>query len=118
MNMKKYLFLFMLATVFITSCKKYSKYEGVAFTEKEPRDWENPELTGLNRENHHTTLISYTDEQSAVASIKENSPNYISLDGTWKFHLSKNPGERPFWFFKNNYDIRDWDNTDVPANWQ
>jgi beta-galactosidase len=116
--MKKYLFLFMIGIVFFTACKKYSKYEGVAFTEKEPRDWENPELTGLNRENPHATLISYADEQTALASIKENSPNYVSLDGIWKFHLSKNPGERPFWFFKNDYDIRDWDNTDVPSNWQ
>ena len=108
----------MLAIVFVSACKKYSKYEGVAFTEKEPRDWENPELTGLNRENPHTTLISYIDEKSALASIKENSPNYVSLDGIWKFHLSKNPGERPFWFFKNDYDIRDWDDTNVPSNWQ
>jgi beta-galactosidase len=116
--MKKYLFLFMLGIVFFTACKKYSKYEGVAFTEKDPRDWESPGLTGLNREEPHTTLISYTDEQSALASIKANSPNYVSLDGIWKFHLSKNPGERPFWFFKNDYDIRDWDNTEVPSNWQ
>ena len=79
--MKKYLVLFMLVIVFVSSCKKYSKYEDMAFTEKEPRDWESPELTGLNRVNPHTTMISYTDEQSALASIKENTPNYVSMDG-------------------------------------
>jgi beta-galactosidase len=110
--MKKYMFMFMLAVVSVTACKKYYKYEGVAFTEKEPRDWENPELTGFN------TMISYTDEQSALMAIKGNSPNYISLDGIWKFHFSDKPDMRPFWFFKDDYDIRDWDDTNVPSNWQ
>jgi beta-galactosidase len=115
----KNLLILILAFLFaLTSCKKYSKYEGMPFTEKEPRDWENPELTGLNREDPHTTIISYNDEQSALLSIKESSPNYVSLDGIWKFHLSKSPDERPYWFFKNDYDIRDWDDTNVPSNWQ
>ena len=116
--MKRYMFLFMLAIALTTACKRYTKYEGVTFTEKEPRDWENPELTGLNRENPHATMISFPDEQSALSSVKESSPDYISLDGIWKFRFSKNPGERPYWFFKDDYDIRDWDDTNVPSNWQ
>jgi beta-galactosidase len=116
--MNKYLFIFIIAVTLVSGCKRYSKYEGVPFTEKEPRDWENPELTGLNRVNPHATMISYPDELSALASVKENSPNYLSLDGIWKFRFSKNPGERPYWFFKDDYDTRDWDNTNVPSNWQ
>ncbi|MGB4291303.1 MAG: glycoside hydrolase family 2 TIM barrel-domain containing protein [Bacteroidales bacterium] len=115
--MKKYLFL-SVAAIMISGCVKYSKYEGVSFTEKEPRDWENQELTGLNNEKPHATLISYPDEASALADIKENSPNYLSLDGIWKFHLSKTPEERPYWFFKNDFDTRGWDNIEVPSNWQ
>jgi len=115
--MKKYLFL-AVASVMISGCVKYSKYQGVPFTEKEPRDWENQELTGLNNEKPHTTLISYPDEASALEDIKENSPNYLCLDGIWKFHLSKTPEERPYWFFKDDYDVRDWDNLAVPSNWQ
>lgn len=102
----------------LSGCRKYSKYEGVAFTEKDPRDWENPALPGLNREDPHATMISYADEASALAGVKENSPNWLTLDGTWKFHFSKTPEERPFWFFKDDYDIRDWDDTPVPSNWQ
>jgi len=115
--MKNYLPLIAIL-IMISSCTRYSKYEGVPFTEKEPRDWENPTLTGENNEKPHATIISYPDEALALADIKENSPNYISLDGIWKFHLSKTPEERPYWFFKNDYDIRDWDNLEVPSNWQ
>jgi beta-galactosidase len=116
--MKKYIFLFIVALFFVTACKKYSRYEGVAFTEKEPRDWENPELTSLNTVDPHATMISYPDEQSALSAVKGSSPDYLSLDGIWKFHFSKTPETRPYWFFKDDYDIRDWDNTEVPSNWQ
>jgi beta-galactosidase len=116
--MKRIFSIAVLVLLVLTGCRKYSKYEGVAFKETEPRDWENPQLTGMNRENPHATLISYPDEASAFANIKGNSPNYLSLDGTWKFHFSNTPEERPYWFFKDDYDIRDWDNTDVPSNWQ
>ncbi|HQG55910.1 MAG TPA: glycoside hydrolase family 2 TIM barrel-domain containing protein [Bacteroidales bacterium] len=115
--MKKYL-LFAVAIIMFSGCMKYNSYEGVPFTEKEPRDWENQELTGLNNEKPHATLISYPDEASALAGVKENSPNYICLDGIWKFHLSKTPEERPYWFFKNDFDTRGWDDIEVPSNWQ
>lgn len=116
--MKKLSFYFLLIVITLTSCRKYSKYEGVAFTEKEPLDWENPEVFNINRENPHATFISFNDEQTALEAIKKNSPNYISLDGKWKFNFSNTPDARPFWFFKNDYDTRDWKEIDVPSNWQ
>ncbi len=107
----------MIALLF-SACRKLSKYEGVAFNEKEPRDWENPEMFNQNREDPHTTLISFPDEQSALGGIKTNSPNYLSLDGTWKFNWVKSPDQRPYWFFKDDYDTRDWKNIEVPSNWE
>ena len=116
--MKRVISFSILIIMLLTGCGKHSKYEGVAFEEKNPRDWENPALPGLNREAPHATMISFPDEASAVAGVKENSPFYASLDGTWKFHFSKTPEERPFWFFRDDYDISDWDDMIVPSNWQ
>ncbi len=31
---------------------------------------------------------------------------------------SKSPDQRPFWFFKDDYDTRDWNDINVPSNWQ
>ena len=107
-----------MIAVSFSACKKYSKYEGVPFTEKEPRDWENPEVFNINREAPHASLISFADEQSALEAIKANSLNYKSLDGIWKFNWAKSPDQRPFWFFKDDYDIRDWKDIEVPSNWQ
>ena len=116
--MKKYFFFIIMLALAVSSCKRYSKYEGVAFMEKEPRDWENPEMFNQNREEPHATIISYPDEKSALEAIKANSPDYQSLDGKWKFNWVKSPDQRPFWFFKDDYDTRDWDEIEVPSNWQ
>jgi beta-galactosidase len=116
--MKRVSFIALMIVLTFSACKKYSKYEGVAFTEKVPRDWENPEVFNINREDPHASLISFPDEQSALEGIKSNSPDYLSLDGTWKFNWVKSPDERPFWFFKDDYDTRNWKNIEVPSNWQ
>lgn len=116
--MKKLKGTLLIVLVLLASCKKYSKYDGIAFTEKEPRDWENPAITGLNKEAPHATLISFPDEASALNGDKAGSPDYLSLDGIWKFHFEKSPDKRPYWFFKEDYDTRDWDNIEVPSNWQ
>ncbi|MEI8226131.1 MAG: glycoside hydrolase family 2 TIM barrel-domain containing protein, partial [Bacteroidota bacterium] len=116
--MKRISFYILMIALSLTACKKLSKYEGVPFTEKEPRDWENPEMFNQNREDPRATLISFPDEQSALEAIKANSPNYLSLDGTWRFNWVKSPDQRPFWFFKDDYDTRDWKDIEVPSNWQ
>ena len=116
--MKKLLFSFLILSIILPACKRYSKYEGVVFSEKEPRDWENPEMFDQNREAPHATIISFPDELSALRARKSDSPNYLSLDGLWKFNYAESPDKRPFWFFKDDYDTRDWDEIDVPSNWQ
>jgi len=116
--MKRISFYVLMIVVSLSACKKLSKYEGVPFTEKEPRDWENPAVFNINREDPHASLISFPDEQSALEAIKTNSPDYKSLDGMWSFKWVKTPGERPYWFFKDDYDTRDWKEIEVPSNWQ
>jgi beta-galactosidase len=116
--MKRLTLYALMLTFIFSACKRYSKYEGVAFTEKTPRDWENPSVFNISREEPHATLISFNDEKSALEANKNVSPNYQSLDGKWKFNFSNTPGERPAWFYKDDYDTRDWNEIDVPSNWQ
>jgi beta-galactosidase len=116
--MKRTAILTLSVIIALTSCKRYSSYEGVAFTEKEPRDWENPGMFNMNREEPRATFISYPDPSDALQMVKENSPNYLSLDGIWKFNWVNSPDERPYWFFMEDYDTRDWDEIEVPSNWE
>ncbi len=114
---KKYMSL-IAVLLFITACTNYSKYENVEFEEKSPRDWENPSMFQQNREQPHATMTSFPDEESALAGIRDDSPYYLSLDGDWKFNWVKTPAERPYWFFKDDYDTRDWAEITVPSNWE
>jgi beta-galactosidase len=116
--MRKLPFCILLAAFSFTACKRYKNYEGIAFTEKEPRDWENPQMFSQNKEDPHATLISFNDATSALEAEKKNSPNYLSLDGIWKFSLVKSPDRRPYWFFRDDFDTRRWDDIEVPSNWE
>ncbi len=115
----KNIFLFILvAALSLPACKRYSSYEGVPFEETEPRDWENPSVVSRNREEPHASFISFPDEIAALEADRSASPNYLSLDGIWKFHWVKTPEERPCWFFRDDFDTREWDDIEVPSNWQ
>ncbi|MCF8222399.1 MAG: DUF4981 domain-containing protein [Bacteroidales bacterium] len=116
--MKNQLFLTLVLALVITSCTNYSKYENVDFKDSDPLDWENPGVFQKNREYPHASLISFPSESLALEGQQQDSPNYICLDGNWRFHWVKTPAERPYWFFKDDYDTRDWDNIKVPANWE
>ena len=108
----------LIALFLLVACSNYQKYEGVPFEEKEPHDWENPAVFQINKEAPHACFIPFETADQARLDDKWASPFLVSLNGTWKFHLSQNSSERPAWFFKNDYDTRDWGQINVPANWE
>ena len=80
-------------------------------------DWENARIIGQNKEPAHNTLIPFNSLDSALKSY-EDSKNYQSLNGNWKFNWVKKPAEKPINFFEVDFDDNNWDNIDVPSNWQ
>lgn len=79
-------------------------------------DWENPARPVHNTMKPAAWFIPYPGETSALS--KGNSPFIKSLDGIWKFNLVNTPVERPVTFYKDNYDLRKWNDIKVPASWQ
>ncbi|PAU94920.1 hypothetical protein CK503_05475 [Aliifodinibius salipaludis] len=90
------------------------------FTLSELSDWENPQTIGINKESPRSIFVSYPDMESAVndTDLEVTSPFYKSLDGEWKFKWSPNPKSRPATFYKNNSEVNNWDDIQVPAPWQ
>ncbi len=86
---------------------------------QERLEWENPEIFQINREYPHATFYRHQTEESALKSkAYEGSPFYQSLNGMWKFNWVKKPSERPQFFYRDDYDVSDWDDIKVPANWE
>ncbi|MEL6561958.1 MAG: sugar-binding domain-containing protein, partial [Bacteroidota bacterium] len=79
-------------------------------------DWENPEVFAINTEKPHATFLHF-NQQSPDTNKKQLS-NYKLLNGTWKFKWVKNPSERPPEFYKEGFNANQWDDIDVPSDWQ
>ncbi|TFG49089.1 MAG: beta-galactosidase, partial [Candidatus Brocadiia bacterium] len=62
--------------------------------------------------------MPYSDISSAKKVLPQESPRFMSLNGTWKFKWVGKPEERPVEFFKADYDVTAWDEITVPSNWQ
>lgn len=81
-------------------------------------DWENPEIFAVNKEKTRATSMSYPTEELALKNNYATSPWYLLLNGTWKFHWSPNPSQRPTDFYKTDFDVSCWNSIQVPGNWE
>ena len=73
-------------------------------------DWENPSVLSINKLPYHATL--------QLPSKWKECKEIVSLDGQWLFRWSRNPEERPTDFYREDYDLSNWDKIAVPGNWQ
>ncbi|NSW94235.1 MAG: beta-galactosidase, partial [Bacteroidales bacterium] len=81
-------------------------------------DWENEQVIGINKEAPHSHYVPYSSVNEAVADVSHASPLFLDLNGIWKFNWVKHPNLRPADFYKNDYDVRAWDNIEVPSCWE
>jgi beta-galactosidase len=81
-------------------------------------EWENPKVFGIHKLPAHATAMPYATEQQAIDNNYAKSPYYLSLNGTWQFHWSPVPEQRPEGFYHENYDASAWATIKVPGNWE
>lgn len=104
-------FFFMLAAV---SGNAQTLKPGVDY----PAEIENPEVTGINKEPYHATLMPYANLQEALTANRRASTFALNLNGKWKFSWAPSPEKRPVDFFKPEYDVSGWAEIPVPSNWE
>lgn len=73
-------------------------------------DWENPAVIGINKLPYHATL--------QLPSKESECKEIMSLNGQWQFRWSPNPETRPIGFEQESYDVSNWEQIQVPGNWQ
>ena len=81
-------------------------------------DWEDRNLTNINRLEARTLLVPYLDRQDAAAGDKTQSSFYKTLNGVWKFGFFPNPQSATEGFQEEDANLDDWDDIVVPSNWQ
>lgn len=75
---------------------------------------ENPEFVGENLIAAHSDHFFYESESDIA--LKEAMPLKQSLNGVWKFKYSRNLWERPADFYKNDFDVSEFDDVIVPRH--
>ena len=68
------------------------------------REWENPRIFGIHKEEGHAEPDEYRWHKD--------------LNGDWSFKYSPHPGVRPEKFYETGFSCPDWDTIKVPLNWE
>ena len=93
--MKKHLISFstLLLALLPTQAQESDRYATIT----------NPDITSLHTE---APRCSYPADER------------LSLNGTWKFHYTEQFDQRPTDFMQPAFDVRSWDDIQVPGNWE
>lgn len=116
-------FAFILAISLLPFCKGYSQNVGdrlfgpddTAFV---PKEIEDPECIGVNKQPSHAILMPYENMQQALKADRFASGFCKTLNGLWKFNWVSWPQKRPEGFYKSEYDVSRWKEIKVPSNWE
>jgi len=118
LTMRASLIVIVIAMLLTGACQSYQDYSKVGWQEKDIPDWENLSVNTINTGKPHATMVSFPDNVATRNAGWRESENVMSLDGKWKFSFANTPAERPYWFFKDDYDIRSWSDIEVPSTWE
>ena len=80
--------------------------------------WQDIQTVSVNREDPRTDFMTFTDRTSALNSSFEESPNYRSLNGTWKFYFVDSYKQLPDNITDPSVDASQWSDIQVPGNWE
>ena len=81
-------------------------------------EWKDPGLNEVNRAPMHSNYFAYETAEAAAVAQKEQSANYMTLNGNWKFLWAENSDVRPTGFWKKDYDANNWATMPVPGVWE
>lgn len=80
--------------------------------------WENNKVFAINKEAPHATLFPFQSVNESLTNVKEQSDNFLLLNGLWKFNWQRSPVNKPANFEQVNYDDKAWSVIPVPGNWE
>jgi beta-galactosidase len=81
-------------------------------------DWQNEKVFRIGKEPARSTFLPYEDSHTANSGNPAESPWYLSLNGTWKFHYVGAPRLALEGFQLPEFDDSAFDEIEVPSNWQ
>lgn len=81
------------------------------------KEWQDPAINAINRAPMHTNYFAYESAEAAKGD-KEESSNFMTLNGIWKFDWVANADARPTDFWKQDFNDKGWNDLQVPGVWE
>ena len=72
------------------------------------KEWLDPELNAINRAPARADYFAYPSREMAEQGVREESSNFLSLNGMWKFNWVKDQTERPVNFYRLDFEDQYW----------
>ena len=82
------------------------------------QEWQDPRINAIHRAPMHTNYFAYESMELARKGIKQDSENFMTLNGKWKFFWVKNADERPTDFWETSFNDKGWKHLPVPGLWE
>ncbi|MBD5330797.1 MAG: DUF4981 domain-containing protein [Bacteroides sp.] len=82
------------------------------------KEWQNQHINAVNRAPMHSAYFAFENADAAKTGVKEESANFMSLNGPWKFFWVKDADSRPTDFWRTDFNDKGWDTMQVPAVWE
>ena len=81
-------------------------------------EWQDPAVNSVNRLTMHSHYFAYESAAAASAGVPEESANYLTLHGLWKFDWVADADSRPTGFWRTDYNDKAWGTMPVPGIWE
>ena len=88
-----------------------------AYMQDKP-EWQDETIPFAGKEYPRTPFMTYGDMDKARDNDFKTSADYKSLNGKWKFRWVASYKKRPINFYRTDFNDSQWDEIDVPANWE
>lgn len=80
--------------------------------------WQDPQRNEENRAPMHTSYFSYENQDLALTGQRDQSAQFLSLHGLWKFAFAPHANLRHTDFYKPEFNDLSWDTMPVPGLWE
>lgn len=80
--------------------------------------WQDADKNAINRLPMRADFFAYPSMEEAERDGREQSADFLSLNGTWKFNWVKDQTERPVSFFRTDFEDKHWVDFPVPGIWE
>ncbi len=78
--------------------------------------WEDPLVSGINRDAARATAYSFSNISDAIVGDRKRTDRIMSLNGDWDFSFALKPSDAPTDFYKSK--VSGWKKIEVPSNWE